>query len=58
MNGKERACQGAMGERAKPGWRRLHAGALRKLLSLFNEGLGVRAAGEGCRDALHAEVIM
>lgn len=24
----------------------------------FNEGLGVRAAGAGCRDALHAEVIM
>lgn len=57
-NGKEKACQGAIGERAKPGRPQFQAGILRELLSTLMRGWGVRSAGEGCRDALHAEVIM
>lgn len=36
-----------MGERAKPGWRRLQAGAQRKLLSLLMRGWGYERRGKG-----------
>lgn len=45
QNGKERACQGAMGERAKPGRQQFHAGVLRQLLSPLMRDWGTSGGG-------------